>query len=189
MLNDPQMLVLAGGLLLLGALVVWGMTRRRRTKRLRSRFGPEYKVVREQFGRDADKELRERVRRAEQLQIHPLPREERSRFEAAWNAVQARFVDDPVLAVIEADRLVVDIMLARGYPVADFDQRAADLSVKHPDLVRRYRAGREIARKTREGDAVVEEIREAMVHYKALVHELIGPPESAAEPRRRAAGG
>ncbi len=126
-----------------------------------------------------------RERRVEQLQIRTLTPEERARFEEDWRNDQARFVDDPAGAVKEADRLIGDLMSTRGYPVSDFEQRAADISVHYPRVVENYRAAHLIRMRHEEGKASTEDLRNAMVHYRALFDELLG---TAWEPRRAQVG-
>jgi hypothetical protein len=127
-----------------------------------------------QSPRTAEAELEDRRRRVEQLQIRPLPRNERERYEAAWYQVQGRFVDDPAGAMAQADLLVGEVMQARGYPMGDFETRAADISVDHPQVVENYRAAHAIALRTQGGQATTEELRQAMVHYRALFADLLG---------------
>ncbi len=156
-----------------GAL--WAFTQRRRSTDLRRRFGPEYdREVREHGRRGAETELERRERRVEALEIRPISREDRERFGEEWRVVQARFVDDPRGAVTDADRLVGEVMRTRGYPVGDFEQRAADISVDHPHVVENYRAAHEIALRHKRGEASTEDLRKAMVHYRALFEELLG---------------
>jgi hypothetical protein len=120
-----------------------------------------------------DQRLDERVRRVNRLHLRPLGDSAREAFAGAWHSTQARFIDDPRLAVAEADRLIIDVMESRGYPMADFERRAANISVEHPHVVSDYRAAHAIAERTQRGAATTEELREAMVHYKALFHELL----------------
>jgi hypothetical protein len=154
------------------ALIIIGQ---RRTRSLHEKFGPEYdrtlKSMRDR-GR-TESELIKRVERVEELAIRPLAAAVRARFEQSWQADQARFVDDPRGAVREADRLVADLMQVRGYPVGDFAQRAADVSVDHPHVVNEYRAAHEIAERDARGAADTEELRKAMVHYRVLFRELL----------------
>jgi len=122
----------------------------------------------------AQTELNERQKHVEALDIHPLSVSERERYLADWTAVQSKFVDDPRQAIVDADRLIIEVMQLRAYPVSDFEQRAADLSVNYPDLVSNYRAAREIAIKNKQNLADTEELRQAMVYYRSLFDELLG---------------
>jgi hypothetical protein len=166
------MVIIALGVL----LVVW-----RRSRRLREQFGPEYKRAVRQYGdaRKAEAELAAREKRVRGLEIHPLTQEERSRFAEVWKRTQARFVDEPSKAVGEADGLIKEVMQTRGYPVGDFDQRAADISVDHPNVVTNYRVGREIAARNKSGEATTEDLRQAMMHYRSLFEELTETTEPA----------
>jgi hypothetical protein len=161
--------------LVVGMLAAWLVLQRRRSAYLRERFGPEYERAVQQIGdrRRAETELEQREKRVEQLQIRPLPLSEAQRFADAWRQVQARFVDDPSGAVADADRLVAEVMQARGYPVGDFEQRAADISVDHPDVVEHYRVAHRIALANERGQATTEDLRQAMVHYRALFGHLL----------------
>jgi len=161
------------------AVVVWLLLDRRRSLRLKSQFGPEYERTVRDSGdrRRAEEDLERRAKRVERLHIHALPAPERERFIAAWRADQARFVDDPAGAVMEADQLVQEVMRARGYPVADFDQRVEDISVDHPHLVQNYRSAREVAVRHRRGEASTEDLRQALVYYRGLFDELLETPQ------------
>jgi len=128
--------------------------------------------------RRAEAALAARAKRVEALHIRPLVPEDASRFSASWRGVQARFVDDPKGAVTEADRLVGEVMAARGYPLGEFEQRVADISVDHPDVVMNYRAAREIALLHGRGQATTEDLRQAMVHYRALFKDLLETDEA-----------
>jgi hypothetical protein len=155
--------------------------RKRKTKRLRSRFGPEYaRAVQESGGRRrGEAGLQEREKRVEGFAIRPLAPSDRERCVASWRKVQAQFVDDPKSSVTEADRLLGDVMSTRGYSVSDFEQRSADISVNHPLVVGNYRAAHEIAVRHARGEASTEDLRQAMIHYRTLFDELIGEPEVA----------
>ncbi|HJR63169.1 MAG TPA: hypothetical protein VJ803_05660 [Gemmatimonadaceae bacterium] len=174
-MDQQTMLIFIVALVVLGGVAVWLTMQRRRSDRLRAQYGPEYeRVVRESGDRRrAEAELEHRAERVEQLHIRPLEEDERARFAELWRADQARFVDDPKGAVTEADRLVADLMIARGYPVADFQQRAADISVDHPRVVENYRAARDIAVRHQRGEASTEDLRQAMVYYRGLFSELL----------------
>lgn len=166
---------LIAAVIILAAVVAWLLLDRRRSLRLRSRFGPEYERMVRQEGdrRRAENELERREKRVERLHVHPLLARDRDRFLAEWRADQARFVDDPAGAVTEADRLVQEVMRQRGYPVADFDQRVEDISVDHPHLVQNYRAARELVARHRRGEASTEDLRKALVYYRGLFDELL----------------
>ena len=169
--------VLAVILIALGLIVLW----RRRSRRLQEQFGPEYKHAVRKYGdaRKAEAELAAREKRVRKLEIRPLTQEEQSRFAEVWRKTQARFVDEPSKAVGEADGLIKEVMQTRGYPVGDFDQRAADVSVYHPNVVTNYRAGREIAARNKSGKATTENLRQAMMHYRSLFEELTEVAEPA----------
>ena len=160
--------------------VVWTQ-QRRRTQELSGRFGPEYRETVERVGdqRRAEGELAERQKRVEQMEIRDLSSEERARFGGEWQSAQAQFVDDPSGAIAAADRLVQELMRARGYEVGeDFERRAADLSVQHGQVVREYRAAHDIAERNAAEGVDTEELRQAMVHYRALFAELLGGEEA-----------
>lgn len=157
------------------AAVVMIIIGQRRTRDLSEKFGPEYERTLQSM-RDrgkAESDLRKRAERVEQYHIRPLAPADRQRFEQSWKDDQARFVDDPHGAVKEADRLVADLMQTRGYPVADFNQRAADVSVDHPHVVDEYRMAHDIADRDTRNEANTEDLRNAMVHYRALFQDLL----------------
>lgn len=161
------------------AITAWIVAHKIRTNRLRGRFGPEYERTVAELGDrgKAEDELEARRRRVAKLTLRPVSPEEQERFGSQWAAVQARFVDDPKGAVADANRLVKDVMLARGYPMADFEQRAADISVDHPGVVSNYRSAREIASRSETGKASTEDLRKAVVYYRALFEELLEAPQ------------
>lgn len=163
------------------AIIIWLYQRQERSKGLREGFGPEYERALEEHGsrRKAETELAERRKRIEKLHIRPLAREEHDRYADAWRATQTRFVDSPKDAINEADRLVGEVMAARGYPMSDFEQRAADVSVDHPHVVANYRSAHRIQEASERGEASTEQLRQAMVHYRALFDELLEAPEPA----------
>jgi len=179
---DPRIII---GVLVALAVVVLAfvLSQKRRSDELHSKFGPEYERLVRQHGdaRHAESELSDRIDRVKHLQIKPIDEEHRRRFAEAWRSDQARFVDDPKGAVVEADRLVADLMQFRGYPVGDFDQRAADVSVDHPHVVQNYRVAHDIAVREHRGEASTEDLRVAMVHYRALFEDLLDSTEP--EPR------
>ena len=171
---DPRIVI--GVLVALAVVVIaFVLAQKRRSDELHSKFGPEYERLARIHGdtRRAESELGDRIDRVKHLHIKPLDEEHRHRFADAWRADQARFVDDPNSAVVEADRLVTDLMQFRGYPVGDFEQRAADISVDHPQVVANHRAAHEIALRNERGEADTEALRTAMVHYRALFEDLL----------------
>jgi len=177
---DPKLIwTLIVILALIVAAAAWFVIERRRRQRLQQRFGPEYqRTVRETGSvRRADAALEARSKRVERLQIRPLNAADSARFVQAWRQLQNRFVDTPEAAVDEADRLVGEVMHARGYPLGDFDQRAADVSVDHPRVVANYRAARDIARRHARGEATTEDLRQALVHDRALFEDLLDVKE------------
>ena len=165
------------------ALVAWTLSRRRRTERLRERYGPEYdRAVRDEGQRrTAEAELERREEKRRRLDIVPLSDAARTRYLESWRETQARFVDDPSSALADADRLVEQVMRERGYPMDEFDQRAADISVDHPQVVENYRAGHAISVANERGDATTEDLRQAVIHYRALFEELLGTRDEARE--------
>jgi hypothetical protein len=173
------------------AVVAFFLLRKRQSEQLRTRFGPEYdRTVKETGDRSrAEAALKEREQRVERLNIRPLTEEDAVRYRESWGKVQARFVDEPKGAVMEADQLLGDVMSKRGYPVGDFEQRAADISVEHPRVVEHYRAGHDIALRHARGQASTEDLRQAMIHYRTLFTELVGESEtpSAGVLRKKAA--
>jgi hypothetical protein len=172
--------VLAAVVVVILAVLAWFLVRRRRrtTAELRQRFGSEYdRAVREHGSeRKAEAKLADREERVEKLKLRDLDPMERERFSKQWESVQSRFVDSPKGAVAEADDLVSSLMKTRGYPVSDFDQRAADISVDHPRVVENYRSGHEIALRVGKNGATTEDLRTAMIHYRSLFVELVQAP-------------
>lgn len=171
--------------MVIGAAVVYA-AQQARTKRLKERFGPEYgRAVAETGNRSqAEAVLENRERRIQGLHIRTLDAGQQVRFLGRWREIQARFVDDPGGTLREADRFIAEVMSVEGYPVQDFDQRAADISVNHPTVVENYREGHATAVKHGQGRATTEDLRKAMLHYRNLFEELIGQPEWAAERTR-----
>src|SRR5438094_2676857 len=167
--------VLITAALVVVGVVAWAMYRKQRTGRLRESFGPEYDRTVQAAGdrREAESELEARQKRREELTIRPLDPAARLRYAEAWRVVQGRFVDSPADSVRDADRLVTDVMRERGYPMDDFETRAADISVDHPNLVENYRAAHAISVSSDGGDAGTEDLRQAMVHYRTLFEELV----------------
>lgn len=176
------------GVLALLAAVAWFVHQRKQSDRLRSRFGPEYgRTVGDLGSRGkAESELKAREVRVERLKLVALSPADAVRFSEAWTALQGHFVDNPKGVVAQADQLVRELMLARGYPVADFDRRAADVSVDHPAVVEHYRAAQAIAVRDQRGEADTEAQRQAVVHYRALFDELLEVKTAAKPPLRPA---
>jgi len=166
--------LIVAAVVILAALIMMA-TRKRRSQKLREQFGPEYDRVvnREGDASKAERVLQFRQKHREKFKIRPLSPTDRSSFRYRWNEVQGRFVDDPKGAVTMAESLVTDVMQARGYPIADFEQQAADISVDHPVVVENYRAAHDIALRHGRGQASTEDLRNAMVHYRALFQELL----------------
>lgn len=162
-------------LVIVGAILGPIFARRQRSERLHDHFGPEYDHTVQALGDEkrAQTELEERQKHVESLDIHPLSVEERERYLADWTAVQSKFVDEPGQAIVDADRLIMEVMQMRAYPVSDFDQREADVSVSYPALVSNYRAARVIAIKNEQHQADTEELRQAMIYYRSLFEELL----------------
>jgi cytoskeletal protein RodZ len=177
------------------ALVVWQALSQRRTGKLQQQFGPEYDrtLSSTDSKRDAEAELQDREERRQRLEIRPLPQASRDRYLQTWESVQAQFVDAPRGAVESADSLIQSVMAERGYPVEDFDQRAADISVDHPEVVENYRTAHRLAHASSEGSDSdgsdsegsdsTEDLRQAMRHYRSLFDELVEP--AADEPTSR----
>ena len=175
-------------LALIGALVValvagiaaFLLHRKRRTERLRAQFGnAEYARAVQEGGnrRHAEAGPERRTQRVEKFHVRPLAAGDRARFVESWRGVQARFVDGPAGAVTEADQLLSDVMATRGYPVSNFEQQVADISVDHPLALENYRTAHEIALRQTRGQATTEDLRQAMVHYRTLFEELVSEPE------------
>ena len=167
--------IVAAAVVAVAALVVWMLVSRRRSESLRRRFGPEYEraVEAHETRGEAEADLSQRLERRERLEIRPLSPHSRQRYLAEWRQVQEGFVDRPDGAVAEAHRLVRDVMAERGYPIEDFDQRVADLSVDHPVVVEHYRAAQTIAGRAARGETSTEELRQALRHYRALFDDLL----------------
>jgi hypothetical protein len=187
-MNETLLLVVV--IVVLLAVVGWLLYERRRTTELRSRFGPEYERTVKDTGdrRAAESELRQRKERVEALELRPLGGQDRQRYATEWRQVQSLFVDEPKAAIDDADDLIGRVMKARGYPVADFEQRVADISVDHAAVVEHYRAAHAIAERRDKVDTDTEALRQGMVHYRALFEDLLGPTDDqTAEPARPAA--
>jgi hypothetical protein len=188
--NDPRFwifaaVVIAG--LVAVAFLLERQRKRRQSVRLQQRFGPEYqRIVSERGDRTkAETELMAREKRVERLNIIPLTTEDAARFSQAWGDLQSRFVDQPKGAVIDADRLVRELMVKRGYPMGDFERRAADISVHHPTVVETYRSAQAIAGRAQRGDASTEDLRKAVVYYRTLFDELLEVRAASRAPSRQ----
>lgn len=168
---------------IIGGLLGMAFNRRQKTKRLQEKFGPEYERTINELGdkRQAEHELEARLDHVKNLNIRPLSAEETDRFTGEWQASQAEFVDEPLVALQKADRIIREVMKAKGYPVEDFEQRAADISVDYPDLVVDYRGLHLIAVKEDDEEVSTEEMRQAMVHGRALFENLVKREESVEE--------
>lgn len=174
---DTQTWIILAGVIVLAliALAAWIFYQKKQSHRLQQRFGPEYGRTVNEFGsrEKAESELKARENRVERLNIVPLAPPEAARFSQAWEVLQGRFVDNPKGVVVQADQLVRELMLKRGYPMGDFERRAADISVDHPAVVEHYRAAQAIAVRDERGEADTEELRKAVVHYRVLFDELL----------------
>jgi hypothetical protein len=176
-MDKTIIIIVAAALVAVAAIVaaVWMYLQKKQTQRLQSRFGPEYDrlaTVEGDRGR-AEKTLHEREKRVEKLNLVPLSPEDRDRFAGAWRLEQAGFVDNPQAAVANADSLVTEVMKARGYPMGDFQQQAADISVDHSLVVRNYRIAHDIALRDGGGETSTEELRTALLHYRMLFEDLL----------------
>jgi FtsZ-interacting cell division protein ZipA len=162
-------------LVIIGLILGVVSSRRQRSKRFHKKYGTEYDHTVEVMGNEkkAQTEMDERQKHVETLNIRPLSLSERERYLAEWKAVQNKFIDQPGQATVEADHLIMEVMKVRAYPVSDFEQRAADISITYPELVSNYRAAREIAIKNERHQANTEELRQALVYYRALFDELL----------------
>ena len=184
MSSDTAFLIVAAGLIIAAivvATILYYQREAQRRRHLRERFGPEYDrlVAATGSSRAAERELEQRERRAATLHIRPLPLEDQQAFTTRWQAVQAEFVDSPKTSLAHADELLGEVMNARGYPVQDFEQRAADLSVDHPVVVQHYHAAHGIALRHKKDQTTTEDLRQAMIHYRALFQELVSDTEPA----------
>ena len=173
-------------ILLFGGILAPIFYRHRRKQGFQKKYGPEYDKAVKTMGGDkkAQTEMDERQAHFETLDIHPLSLAEREQYLAEWSVVQAKFIDEPAQATVEADNLIMKVMQTRNYPVSDFEQRAADISIKYPDLVSNYRAAREIAVKNEHHKADTEELRKALVYYRSLFDELLNPEAVVVEGKK-----
>ena len=185
-MNSQAVILLVVIAAIVVAALVFLRARKRRSQNLREQFGPEYdRVVRKEGDvHKGERMLEFREKHRKTLEIRPLSQADQGKFSNRWNEVQSRFVDDPSGAVALADGLITEVMQARGYPTTDFTQRAADISVDHPIVVENYRAAHDIAERRSRGETSTEDLRQAMVHYRALFTELL--EERQPEKLRRA---
>ena len=177
----PEWVWLVIALVVIAVVAAAVVARRKRSEDLRESFGPEYEHVAGQAGseRKAEAELAARRRRVEKFDIRELSDDERDGYRREWERVQLGFVDKPEAAVAEADALVQRVMGDRGYPVEDFEQRSADLSVDHPEIVANYRAAHGISMASSHGEATTEDLRQATIYYRALFTELLGDDDGS----------
>ena len=175
---NTQVLIVAVVAAMAMALLAWWFVQSRRRAHLRTRFGPEYERAIRETGNVAKAEtmLSDRERRIAKLHLRSLTADESARFTTSWRAVQTRFVDDPKAAVGEADALITEVMTTRGYPMTDWDQRVADISVDYPMVADHYRTGHDIAVRHQRGEASTEDLRRAMIAYRELFAELVESP-------------
>jgi len=184
LMTDGTWITIIGVVVLaLVGIGAWYFYQKKRSHTLQKHFGPEYERTVTELGSRAkgESELKAREKRVERLEILPLAPSEAARFSEAWQALQSRFVDNPKGVVVQAEQLVRELMVKRGYPMGDFAQRAGDISVDHPDVVANYRAAQAIAVRDQRGSADTEELRKAVVHYRALFDELLEVRESKQE--------
>jgi hypothetical protein len=174
-MSNTMLIVIVAVVAAVLVVAAWLLAERRRRERLRTRFGPEYERTLRDAGdpRRAESMLERREKRVGRYQIRALSADESQRFGQAWRLLQARFVDDPSAAVREADTLVTELMTVRGYPMTEFDRRAEDLSVDHPTVVQHYREAHGIAERDAGHAASTEDLRQAVVHYRALFEDLL----------------
>lgn len=175
-MDTTTLIIIAVAAVAIVGIIAWAVVSTVRHRRLRDRFGPEYERVKERAGsrREAANELRERQDRRERFDIRPLDPDAAERYRNRWRDIQADFVDTPEAAIRDADDLIQQVMRERGYPVDDFDQRAADLSVDHPQVVQHYREGHGLVERHRDTDGLgTEDLRQAMLHLRRLFDELV----------------
>ena len=182
-MDETLTLVIIVAVLVAGGALVWYL-QQQRSRRLRDRFGPEYERTRQEVGdiKRAEANLAAREQRVHKLPIRALDAAEAARFGEVWRHIQTLFVDNPQGAINEADHLVNDVMTAKGYPMSDFEQRAADISVDHATVVEHYRAARSIAERNDANKASTEDLRQALIHYRALFDDLLVQKPSELKP-------
>ena len=187
---DKTILIIIAAVIIVLIVVGLLLMQRRRTERLQADFGPEYDHAVRQTGdkRKAESELQNRQKRVEKLELRPLESSQRQKFRSDWDKVQAEFVDDPEQSINDADGLLQDLMAARGYPVKNFQQVADDISVDHPTVVQRFRTAHDIVVRHQRGQGGTEDLRNAMINYRALFDELLtegGDESHQSKPRRK----
>ena len=182
-MNTWVWIVIAAVAVIVVLAVLWSTLRTKRSGALKDTFGREYDRTVEQAGdqRAAERELRERQKQHDELELKPLSPESRDRYVRRWQSTQTRFVDDPKGAVSEADTLVQEVMKERGYPTDDFDRRVADISVEHPDLVEQYRTAHGIAQASERNEASTEDLRHSVRHYRTLFAVLLETDDNGVE--------
>ncbi len=174
-MQTTSIVLVVASAIAVAAIILWLAARARRSEHLKKAFGGEYdRVIDAKGGRSrAEAELLAREKRVAAFDIHPLTTRDRDRFADRWKDTQAAFVDDPVGAVSRADALLEEVMRARGYPVAEFERRAEDLSVDHPRFVHNYREAHAIALAARSGTVRTEDLRRATIQYRDLFEDLL----------------
>jgi hypothetical protein len=186
-LTPTQIAIIVAVIVVIVGAILAFFLQRRRTEKLRRHFGPEYDRAVAEGGdrRRAEAKLEERTERVKKFHLRPLSAEDRARYTEQWDRVQAHFVDAPAGAVAEADQLIGDLMATCGYPMSDFDQRAADISVEHPVVTQNYRSAHEIALRQAKGQSSTEDLRRAMIHYRALFEDLLSQPKDTTVVERK----
>lgn len=183
-MDDKTVLWVIIGLVAVALVIIAALIAHRRARlrsaELQRQFGPEYDRTVEKLGSraSAERELRARARRVQHFRFNELSAADRARFEASWARIQSQFVDDPAVAAAGANQLITEVMRARGYPIEEYEQRVADLSVEYPTVVQHYRAAHALSASTRQGQVDTEELRQAVVHYRVLFAELLQAPSS-----------
>ena len=192
-MSTAQIVALVVALLVVAAIIAVALVvarRRKHTEELRGTFGNEYDrtVEGSDKRRDAERELAARKQRHAELEIRPLPEASRRRYTTAWEGVQTRFVDSPVLALSEADALLTQVLHERGFPTDDVRTQADMLSVEHSHVLERFRAGHDIETRNSTGHADTEQVRQGMLHFRSVFEELVSEtPDRPATPRRSTA--
>lgn len=180
-MNSLQIIVIVAAVVVVVGVIlgIWFATNNR-SKRLHRKYGAEYDLILQKTGdeRKADEAIKEREERVSKLGIHDLDQTEKDCYHTDWLQIQAQFVEDPTESISKANIMISDVMVARGFPEADFEQHAADLSVLYPKLVQNYREANDVVMKNQTGEASTEELRQAMICYRSLVEGLVGAPQA-----------